>query len=263
MKLLKYLLLLVIFVAQLTLAGDLNRDLRQGATDPESSEQGYFEIGVSLGGAFGLDKEGDWVGAIPTIPLHIAWRYEKNNFFVEDLQAGYELTEGKHWALDFVPLTLIEGRPGEEGKYDSRDPIVLSGFRATGYFGSVLTQIQVAGDVSSGNNNGWAALARLGSHIQYRNWNYHGVIGGAYTDARLSEYFFGIDEFTHPDFPIYGGEPSLNWFAEFGGAKPLSEHWVFSVRALQIYLDKAHANSPILRKTKHITSLEMTLAYVF
>ncbi len=258
-----YFTLTVYLIALPAFSADFSRDLRQGTPNPESSEDGYLELGFSIGGAFGYDEDANWVGAIPSIPLHAAWRYEKNHFFIEDLQVGYELSEGKHWALDFVPFTLIEGRPGEEGKYQERDPIILSGFRGTGYFGPMITQLQIAGDIVSGNQNGWAMVVRAGRHFQYRNWNYHGAVGTTYTDARLSRYFFGIDKQTHPDFPTYEGKSAFDFFAEFGGARPLSEHWVFSVRALQIYLDDAHSNSPILRGAKHISSLEMTFAYVF
>ncbi|WNO08647.1 MipA/OmpV family protein [Teredinibacter sp. KSP-S5-2] len=249
------------FPLSMSWAADISRELRQGATG--ATTEGYLELGLSLGAVFALENDGAWAGSEFSGPVHAEWRFQKGRFFVEDAQLGFEAWGNESFNIEAIPVMVILAREEEKNKYEGRDPVVLTGFRATHYSGSYISQFQFGGDITSGDNNGWAALFRTGRHYQYRNWNLYASLGFAYLDHRFNNYVVGIDESINPDYPEYHPGSGWDFFAEFGAKYPLSENWVFSAAATSMIMDDNQSRSPILEGAKFVNTTEFVFAYVF
>ncbi|MDO8344177.1 MAG: MipA/OmpV family protein, partial [Cellvibrio sp.] len=181
-------------------AGDLSSDVRKGASGPDTGNGGYFEVGLGLSSytnpMVGV-PEGNKEGEVHTDGLvDISARYQYNGWFMElfsqsleQFTMGYNFYNGTNdytsgnWALDWVALAQHDEMSADDSDdyhgLKTRYGDFMSGPRATAYVGNYILQLHALTDISR-THYGELYSLKLARHWQYRNWNFHGIVGATY-----------------------------------------------------------------------------------
>lgn len=274
-----------LLVSTCAFASDIAREVRVGATGPDTSNGGFLEIGAS----FELlnhhrvqedPSSTDEIGA--EIDLSISGAFSYRGLFAgftegsfDGFNIGYNFYAGQHWSYDLL-LSSFNGALNVEydkiGNGDSeaaRDRKLLNrdtfyngfGLRATRYFNDYVAQFRLVADVHGGN--GYQASARIGRHSQISNWNVHAVAGLVYDSSDLGQYLWGVssDEATER-FPEHQVDDGVRFQFEAGGLYPLSRDWVFRTMLRYTLFPPDVVDSPLIN---HSFSLSVggSINYVF
>jgi outer membrane scaffolding protein for murein synthesis (MipA/OmpV family) len=276
-------MLMSVLAAEPLLAADIASDIREGDSAPDTSNGGYFEVGVGLHYADGgrLDelngKRNDDYRFLYTLNLNYEYRYK--GLFIEaasgsadGLNLGYNFWHNNYWTIDFLALSGggdpdnddLTGSPESERDAELIDRnfgFSGSGIRATGYLGEYILQYRLLADAF--NDNGVVSTARAGRSWQVKNWNFHAIASLRYDSAKTNQRAFGITpEEATARFDAYTPSSSVSFGAEVGATYPLSEHWVFRTTARFVQQNKEAELSP-LRNRKHGVSFNSSISYVF
>ncbi|MGI9295452.1 MAG: MipA/OmpV family protein [Pseudomonadales bacterium] len=281
-RILLFLMLVTTLLVDPAIAADIASDVRSGGGVPDTSDGGYFEIGVAAGYLANPrvnddDDEGWEVG------LSLAGGYRYKGFFVEasqgtfdGLNLGYNLWNNKHWSVDLLASSLngdidtdnadrIDNRLTEaqrDKELIDRDTFYSgAGIRLTGYYDDYILQYRFVTDTHGGN--GVTSTARLGKSWQVKNWNFHGVVSAEYTSATTNRYWLGISAAEATTrFPEYDPGASVSFNAEVGVTYPLSKDWVFRSFARFGLLPDEQKNSPLADDDQWVLFLN-SISYVF
>lgn len=264
-------------------AGDLSSDVRKGASGPEASNGGYFEVGGGITTyttpVVGM-PEGNKKGEQHTeVFLDISARYQYNGWFaelfsqsLEQFTFGYNFYNGNNaytsgkWSIDWVALAEHDAMSAEETNdyrgLKTRRGDFMSGPRATAYAGNYIVQLHALTDISN-THHGELYSLKLARHWQYRNWNFHGIVGGTYRSQEITDYYFSIaaDE-ASAQFPEYSVPAGMAYVVELGATYPLSEKWVFRSFIRRIEVESVATRSPLILDD-HGEMLATSISYVF
>jgi outer membrane scaffolding protein for murein synthesis (MipA/OmpV family) len=155
----------------------------------------------------------------------------------------------------------------EDGRFEGlnkREGSFYLGGRATGYYGDNIIQLSLKHDVS-GRSQGTIASALLGRNWQVRNWNFHGLVGMTFTDAKHADYFLGVseEEADRTNFTAYDGKASLNFNSSIGVTYPISENWIYRAT---VFAGSGFGknDSPLFAKRRNFYSvINTSISYVF
>lgn len=258
-------------------AGDLASDVRKGALGPDSGNGGYLEIGGGLmtytSPLYG-EPEGNKKDEVHTeIFLDISARYQYNGWFfetfsqsLEEFTLGYNFYNGNSWAVDLVGLSdhdeMDEDKSKDYRGLNRRRFDFLVGPRGTAYLDNYIVQVYALKDVWS-THEGELYSAKLARHWQFRNLNFHAILGATYRTQDVMDYYYSIEaneasekfsEFTAP-----GG---MSYMFEVGATYPLSESWVFRGFIRRIQMDTDVARSPLILDD-HGDMIATAISYVF
>ena len=254
------------------LSAAISHSLRNQSPDQHTTEN-YFELGVGLAAGKGpsLTKEdGNWQGAYLVINGSYTW----NDFFIEKFGEsrdpfvlGYNAYTNDDWSFDIVIGPKYSGLPDDNrfDGLDARSASTMFGLRATGYIDDYTVQFSVKHDIS-GNDTGFEASALVGRNWQYRNWNFHGMVGLQYHNANFNEYYLGISEAEaeRTQFDYYKPEDSIYATVEAGVTYPVSENWVFRATTWARTVSDEATDSPLfINKRSNALGLSTSISYVF
>lgn len=265
-------------------AGDLSSDVRKGASGPDSGNGGYVEVGAGVGTytspIMGL-PEGNKKGEVHTeIFLDINARYQYNGWFMElfsqsleQFTMGYNFFNGSNaynkdgnWSLDWVVLAEHDELSAEVSNdyrgLKTRRGDFMSGPRATVYLDNYIVQIHALTDISR-THYGELLSLKLARHWQYRNWNFHGIVGATYRSREIADYYFSIDASEASEkYPEYNAPAGMSYVTELGATYPLSEKWVFRGFIRRIDLDRNANDSPLILDDRS-EMIATAISYVF
>lgn len=258
-------------------AGDLSSDVRKGASSPNSTEGNYIEVGlgaaVGTGPVYGTPR-GNTNGEILVIAyLDINARVQYKGFFLEafsqsleEFTLGYNFLNNDIWSLDLVGLNEHVGLDSAENSdYDglkTRKADFMSGPRATAYFGKYILQLHALTDIS-GVHNGQVYSAKLAHHWQYKNWNYHAIVGTSYRTESVIDYYISVPhEEANEKFPEFQASAGFTHVMEIGATYPISQKWVFRGLIRHSELEKQWDGSPLIVSTSP-TIVAASVSYVF
>lgn len=218
-------------------SADIARTLRTNSQ--ESSEpDNFLEIGIGLGAGVGssfTDEDAKGAG----LGLNLSGSYNWKGFFIdvfsetaESIVIGYNAYNYKNWSFD-----IVVGNTGSGISEDTddrflglteRESSAMLGGRLTGYLGKNLLQIAIKHDVK-GRSKGTVASVLLGRNWQYRNWNFHGLIGLHLADAKINDYYLGVtaEESALSGLAAFDGESDVIFNSSMGVTYPISENWVY------------------------------------
>lgn len=163
-----------------------------------------------------------------------------------------------------------DGRP-EQPLQDGSEFQILSinqntfyngaGLRATAYMDDYVFQYRLVTDVHGGN--GVTSTARIGRHWQVRNWNFHGIVGLAYSSEKTNEYLWGSRlESSTGETESFSPGNTVNLEAEVGVVYPLSQNWIFRSFVRYIEIPDQPDDSPII-VDDYEALFATTISYVF
>jgi len=266
------------------IAGDLSSDVRKGASGPDSGNGGYIEAGAGINTytspIVGV-PEGNKKGEVHTeIFLDINARYQYNGWFMElfsqsleQFTMGYNFFNGSNaynndgnWALDWVALAEHDEMSSEESNdyrgLKKRRGDFMSGPRATAYLGNYIVQLHALTDISN-THHGELFSLKLARHWQYRNWNFHGIVGATYRSQEIADYYYSIDASEASEkYPQYNAPAGMSYVTELGATYPLSEKWVFRGFIRRIDLDENANDSPLILDDRS-EMIATAISYVF
>ena len=261
-----FFVILGVMASRGTYAADFSTDVRSGANAPVLENGGFFELGVSLhylDSSFELYH--DIEGFSGNLNINGEYRYEKFFFeatqnSVDGLNLGYTLWAGKQWIVDILIASLF-GRLDLD--HDNRQALTTeeernqaildrdtffngAGFRATAYWYDYVYQLRWVKDTHGGN--GIISDFKVGRNWQYRNWNFHGLLGIKWGSDQFAQYWFGVEENEATErFPAARIESGFYYIAEIGLTYPISENWVFSSFYRQgVNLSSLERESPLV-----------------
>jgi outer membrane protein len=264
-------------------AGDLSSDVRKGASGPDAGNGGYFEVGAGLTSysspMVGV-PEGNQKGDVNTeIFLDINARYQYHGWFMElfsqsleQFTMGYNFYNGTNdytsgnWAIDWVALAEHDEMSAKETNdyrgLKTRRGDFMSGPRATVYLDNYIVQLHALTDISR-THYGELYSLKLARHWQYRNWNFHGIVGGTYRSQEITDYYFSVDaDEASARYPEYDAPAGMSYVAELGATYPLSEKWVFRGFIRHIKLESVATKSPLILDD-HGEMIATAISYVF
>jgi outer membrane scaffolding protein for murein synthesis (MipA/OmpV family) len=266
--------LLSIAILPSAYSADIARSLRNNTlenTEPDN----FFEIGVGAGAYVGSSLRDD-DGEDSGFGLNIRGSYNWNGFFVDLLGEasdpfvlGYNAYNNENWSID-VTLSKSWGglnKKDDEVRFvgvDERASNTMFGGRLTGYFGKNILQFSVKHDVSS-KSKGTVASAVIGRNWQVRNWNFHGLAGLNFRDAKYNDYFFGISEIeaNNSGFATYDGKSSVSFNSSMGVTYPINEDWVYRA-SVSLGSDFGKNDSPLFAKKRDFyVGIGTSISYVF
>jgi outer membrane scaffolding protein for murein synthesis (MipA/OmpV family) len=254
-------------------SADIARTLRVAPEDPTSPDN-FFEIGLGVGGYIGsslTEEDGQEFSA--GVPITGSYNYK--GFFIdvfaetsEPITLGYNAYNSKNWSFDVTLGVTGDGVSKStndrfEG-IDERQSSVMLGGRLTGYFGENIVQFSIKQDVS-GHSKGATASAIIGRNWQYRNWNFHGLMGLGFNDAKVTDYYFGVSELeaANTDFAQYKGKAQVNFFSTAGVTYPISENWIYRA-TVGLGTDFGSNDSTLfIKKRKVNVGFGTSISYVF
>ncbi len=258
--------------SSVSIANDISHTLRNSA-DENATTENYFELGLGVIAGVGpnLTEDNDQFASGYLI---VNGNYTWNNLFIENygesgegLLLGYNAFDSSNWSLDLVVGPQFRGL-GFDDKFDDlddRDPSIMFGGRLTGYVEDNVLQFTLKHDIG-GKSKGLLASAIVGRNWQYRNWNYHGMVGVQYFDANINDYYYGVtaDEAARSEFTEYHPGSNFNLTAEVGVTYPISENWVFRSTARFNTVSDEDMDSPLFETTRSTRmSLSTSVSYVF
>lgn len=274
---------LVCVLASPAYAGDLSSDVRKGASGPDTGNGGYFEVGIGVTSytnpMVGV-PEGNKQGEVHVEAfLDIGARYQYNGWFMElfsqsleQFTMGYNFYNGTNdytsgnWALDWVALAqhdeMSEDESNDYRGLNTRRGDFMSGPRATAYVGNYILQLHALTDISR-THYGELYSLKLARHWQYRNWNFHGIVGATYRSQEITDYYFSVaaDEASEM-FPEYSAPAGMAYVTELGATYPISEKWVFRGFIRRIDLASVATKSPLILDD-HGEMIATAISYVF
>jgi len=254
-------------------ASDINQNLRNNTQDVSSSEN-YLEVGVMVRVRDEATFKGsNGKGSYTSTGLFINGSYNWNNVFIENysesghgLVVGYNAFSNDNWSFDVMATTdWGHIRFENNGRYYSDEDELTVGGRLSGYLGNNIVQFAINQD-ATGDHNGTTASALIGRNWQFRNWNFHGIIGAEYVSAKLNDYNLGISDETASKFDIdaYEADGSVNFSTEIGVTYPISENWVFRATGRAVTIPDEVTDSPKYANLDSLaTSFRTSLSYVF
>lgn len=266
-----------VVVSGRSFAGDISHEVRKGTTRPDSGDGGYFEIGLGLvaytSPFYGMpryNREGDWH---KEVFVDINARYQIKGFFFEafaqsldQVTIGYNFAGVDNWVFDWVLVQEndemnAEEYPDYEG-LNKRRFDALTGPRATGYLGKHILQFHALHDIS-GAHHGELYNLKLARHWQYRNWNFHGIIGANYRSKQMLNYYIGVaEDEASAQFPAWQARGGWAYTGELGATYPLSENWVFRGFIRRSELPARVHESP-LTTSDHSEVIAASVSFVF
>ena len=104
---------------------------------------------------------------------------------------------------------------------------------------------------------------KLARHWQYRNWNFHGIVGATYRSQEIADYYYSIDASEASEkYPEYEAPAGMSYVSELGATYPLSEKWVLRGFIRRIDLDKNANDSPLILDDRS-EMIATAISYVF
>lgn len=260
------------------LAADIAGEVRAGDDSPEMSDGGFLEVGL-MGKVQRDPGASDRWDEDPSVGLLIAGEYRYKGLFVEavngspdGLNLGYKLWSDDQWTIDLIGLNATTGDLKDMDRnlhatqrviwLLERDPALTgAGVRITRYFDDYIFQYRLLDDIWY--DHGTYSTARLGRSWQYRNWNFHGIVGAEYLDSSYSLRMFGVSaaEATN-GFPQYSPGSTVSYEAEVGVTYPVSEHWVFRSTLRHNFFPGAVTDGPLF-DDRSATTFLTSFSYVF
>jgi len=256
-------------------ANEISQNVRAGISQPNAPEN-YLELGLFHAIGDGPAQFGD--GHYSDSGLLINGYYQWNDFFVESysesghgMVVGYNLFDTDQWSLDFTTTTSIGqfnyDNDGRNAGFNGTeiDEELTVGARLTGFIGDNVLQFSVNQD-ATGDHNGTTLTAALGRSWQWRNWNFHGLVGAEYATSKLNDYYVGVspESALNPRFTEYKAGDSFNFSAEAGVTYPLTENVVLRMTARAAKIDDAITDSPYFNnKRSSALSMRTSISYVF
>lgn len=256
-------------------ANDITQSVRAGVSEKHTPEN-YFEIGLlkSIGDGPSFKQDGDY----SDFGLLINGYYQWNNFFIESYSEsghgamiGYNLLDTDNWSLDFNATSSLArfnfDNNGRNAGFNGTDPDddFTVGARLTGFWGDNVMQFSLNQD-ATGDHDGTTLAATLGRSWQWRNWNFHGLVGAEYATSKLNDYYVGLSDnkALNTPFAPYKADSSLNLSAEAGVTYPLTEDVVVRFTARAAKIDDAITDSPYFNnKSSSALSMRTSISYVF
>jgi outer membrane protein len=263
----------IVFASQ-CFAADISHSLRNNTQESDEPED-YFELGVAVGAGIGpslTDEDGKGIGA----GLVVNGSYNWNGFFVDvfgesrdPVVFGYNAYNADNWSFDVILAPLFAGFDEDTDSrfvgIDKRKSTMMLGGRLTGYWGKNIFQLTIKHDVT-GEHGGTTASALIGQNWQYRNWNFHGMAGLAFSDSRINDYYLGITdaEAARTMFSAYDGNASYGAYSEVGVTYPITEDWIFrSTVRLGADLSDSHDSPLFVNDRAYWSSFNTSISYVF
>jgi outer membrane protein len=267
--------ILTIALSPFVYSADIARTLRNN-TDENIEPDNFLEMGIGLGVVVGsslYEEDGIEAG----LGIGLSGSYNWKGFFIdffgetsEEVVIGYNAYNHKNWSFDAVLGHTGNGITDDndtENRFEGlnkREGSLLLGGRATGYFGENIIQLSLKHDLS-GRSQATIASALIGRNWQYRNWNFHGLVGLSLASAKLEDYFLGVteEEASRTNFEAYDGTASLNFNTSIGVTYPISEHWICRATA---YAGSGIGinDSPLLAKRRNFYSgISTSISYIF
>lgn len=255
-------------------AADISQALRSNTQEGAQAED-YFELGLAAGAYIGpslTDEDGKDIGG----GLVVNGSYNWNNFFIDvfgesrdPVVLGYNAYAADNWSVDLIVAPLFAGFDEDTDDrfigLDKRSSTVMAGARLTGYWQDNIFQLTVKHDVS-GKNSGTSLSALVGRNWQYRNWNFHGMVGLAFSDSRINDYYIGIteEEATRTEYNAYEAGSSYSVSSEIGVTYPITEDWVYRA-TLRLGSDLNDiSDSPLfINDRSYWSSFNTSISYVF
>ena len=268
-------LITILFIAfsSFAYAADIVRTLRTNTLDNNDPDN-FVELGIGawVGVSSSLtDEEGKSVDVFPNLSASYNWR----GFFIdigqetaEPVVIGYTAYNSDIWYFDLVLGMTGEGiSEGIDDRFigiTERQSSSMLGGRLTGYLGKSILQVSLKHDVQ-GRSKGTVASALLGRNWQYRNWNFHGLIGLNLSDSHYNDYYLGVtqEESAITGIETYDGKTSLSFGSSLGLTYPISENWIYRVNII-LGSNFGHNNSPLFEKRRNFyTGINTSINYVF
>lgn len=256
-------------------ANNINQSVRSGMSEKHTPDN-YFEIGLikSIGEGPSFKSDGKYSDFSALVNGYYQW----NDLFIESYSEsghgamiGYNAFDSENWSLDFTATTSFArfnfDNNGRSSGFNGTDPDddFTVGARLTGFFGENVMQFSLNQD-ATGDHDGTTLAATLGRSWQWRNWNFHGLVGAEYATAQLNDYFVGVsaDRALHTPFSEYDAGSSLNFSAEAGVTYPITQDVVFRLTARAAKIDDSITDSPYFKnKSSSALSMRTSISYVF
>lgn len=242
-----------------TLATDISREVRRGNESPGS----FLELGVfarveriPLLGFNGQNPDEIGDEEVDLFTIDIRGRFEYRRFYAQiiedsftDIALGFNIISTEKYNLDFIGTQYFQGISRSEfDGFESitrRDEDINLGFRGHVNFDDNLIQYEAVADVS-GSHNGVIASVQYGRQFQYRNWNFHTLLGLRYISAGVLDHYFGVSEQeSSASVSAYTAGDGFLPTVELGATLPLSEKWLFETTAEYSLLPESVTESPL------------------
>lgn len=137
-----------------------------------------------------------------------------------------------------------------------------AGIRSAYYFGNSIVQLELVADVND-SHNGVIGTLQYGRQAQYRNWNFHGLLGARYFSDSVVDHYFGVSaQEATAALPEYKAGSGLMPSIQLGATLPLSEKWIFRANAEYFKLPSEVSDSP-LAQGDSMYDLAIGFNYVF
>lgn len=265
--------IVLVAFSSFTHSADIAHTLRANTQDNNDPDN-FIEIGLgaSLGiGSSLTDEEAKGLGLF----INLSSSYNWNGFFIdlgsetaEPLVIGYNAHNSDKWSFDLV-LGTTEGGVSEDTDdrfigIMKRQSSTMVGARLTGYFGKNILQVSLKRDVR-GISDGTVATALLGRNWQYRNWNFHGLIGLNISDSKYNDYYLGVseEESVLTGIESYDGKASIHFSSSVGVTYPLSQNWIYRAD-ISVSSNFGQNDSTLFEKRRNFDSVISTsINYVF
>jgi outer membrane protein len=253
---------------------DITRVLRNN-TDNALEPENFFEIGLGAGAYVGSsfnDEDGQGVGPVIVVRGSYNWK----GFFVDllgessdPIVLGYNVYNNENWSLDAILTRTGRGfRPDDDSirftGINERNDFEMFGARLTGYIGENIAQFTIKHDISN-TNNGTTASALIGRNWQVRNWNFHGLIGLRFSDAKYIDHYVGVsaEEASNSQFTAYEGKSTVGLSSSFGVTYPINENWIFR-GSVNLGTSSGQNDSPLFYKKRNFyIGTSASISYVF
>ena len=254
-------------------SADIAHTLRANTQDNNDPDN-FIEIGLgaSLGiGSSLTDQKAKGLGLF----INLSSSYNWNGFFIdlgsetaEPLVIGYNAHNSDKWSFDLV-LGTTEGGVSENTDdrfigIMKRQSSTMVGARLTGYFGKNILQMSLKRDVRD-ISDGTVATALLGRNWQYRNWNFHGLIGLNISDSKFNDYYLGVseEESVLTGIETYDGKVSIHFSSSMGVTYPISENWIYRAD-ISVSSNFGQNDSSLFEKRRKFDSgISTSINYVF
>jgi outer membrane protein len=236
-KKLSLIAILLVAFSSCAYAADIARTLRTNTQDNNDPDN-FIEIGLGANAFVGSSlTDSDGIFAGPSINLSASYNW--NGFFIdvlaetaEPIVIGYNAYNSDNWSFDLV-LGTTDGGVSEDTDdrfigIIKRQSSTMLGLRLTGYFGKNILQVSLKND-ARGRSKGTVASALLGRNWQYRNWNFHGLVGLYLADAKFNNYYYGVteEESAVTGIQTFDGEAAITFNSSMGVTYPISENWIY------------------------------------
>lgn len=265
--------ILLVAFSSFAYAADIARTLRTNTQDSNDPDN-FIEIGLGANTFVGSSfTDSDGMTAGPSINLSASYNW--NGFFIdvlaetaEPIVIGYNAYNSDNWSFDLV-LGTTNGGVSEDtnnrfiGIIKKQSSTMLGG-RLTGYLGKNILQMSIKHD-ARGRSKGSTASALLGRNWQYRNWNFHGLVGLYLSDSKFNDYYYGVteEESAVSGIKTFDGEAAIIFNSSMGVTYPISEDWIYRA-TVEFGSNFGQNNSSLFQKKRdfHI-GINTSISYVF